>query len=61
MKIREIEVTVKYCNSGTQEIKKLTFLFDQRAEEYELCRVYVVEFGCNLIFSKLDNTLLIND
>ncbi|KOP24650.1 hypothetical protein AMR41_19935 [Hapalosiphon sp. MRB220] len=44
-----------------QEEKTVNCLFDERAEEYELTKVYVVEFGCELVFSKTDNTFLVND
>ncbi|KOP23116.1 hypothetical protein AMR41_27820 [Hapalosiphon sp. MRB220] len=61
MKARLITATFKYCNSGKQEEKTVNCLFDERAEEYELTKVYVVEFGCELVFSKTDNTFLVND
>lgn len=35
-KMRTITGTFKYCNSGTQEVKTVTCLFDERAEQYEL-------------------------
>ncbi|WP_138504491.1 hypothetical protein [Nostoc sp. PA-18-2419] len=60
-KIRTITATFKYCNSGTEEIKTVTCLFDERAEKFELTKVYVVEFGCKLIFSKPHNHFLVND
>jgi hypothetical protein len=61
MKARRITATFKYCNSSKQEEKTVDCLFDERAEEYELTKVYVVEFGCELVFSKTDNTFLVND
>lgn len=61
IKIRIITGTFKYCNSGTQEVKTVTCLFDERSEYYELTKVYVVEFGCKLIFCKSDNQFLVND
>jgi hypothetical protein len=64
MKARTITATFKYCNSCTQEVKTVNCLFDDRAEKHELTKVYVVEFGCELIFSKLDNHFnhfLVND
>lgn len=60
-KIRTITGTFKYCNSGTQEVKTVTCLFDERSEKYELTKVYVVEFGCKLVFAKSDNEFLVND
>lgn len=60
-KMRTITGIFKYCNSGTEEVKTVTCLFDERAEQYELTKVYVVEFGCKLIFSKTDNEFLVND
>jgi hypothetical protein len=60
-KIRTITATFKYCNSGTEEIKTVTCFFDERAEKFELTKVYVVEFGCKLIFCKPDNHFLVND
>jgi hypothetical protein len=60
-KIRTITGTFKYCNSGTQEVKTVTCLFDERSEKYELTMVYVVEFGYKLAFSKSDNEFLVND
>jgi hypothetical protein len=60
-KIRTITGTFKYCNSGRQEVKTVTCLFDDRAEKLELTKVYVVEFGCKLVFSKSDNEFLVND
>jgi|GEM_PF-5699677 hypothetical protein len=60
-KIRTITGTFKYCNSGTQEVKTVTCLFDERSEKYELTMVYVVEFGHKLAFSKSDNEFLVND
>lgn len=35
-KIITITATFKYCNSGTEEIKTVTCLFDERAEKFEL-------------------------
>ncbi|RAM48830.1 MAG: hypothetical protein C6Y22_25765 [Hapalosiphonaceae cyanobacterium JJU2] len=61
MKARKITATFKYCNSGREQEKTVNCLFDERAEEYELTKVYVVEFGCELVFSKTDNTFLVND
>ncbi|WP_392530211.1 hypothetical protein [Nostoc sp. C117] len=60
-KMRTITGTFKYCNSGREETKTVTCLFDERAEQYELTKVYVFEFGCKLIFSKTDNHFLVND
>lgn len=60
-KIRVITGKFKYCNSGREEIKTVTCLFDERAEKFELTKVYVVEFECKLIFSKTDNHFLVND
>jgi hypothetical protein len=60
-KIRKITGTVKYCNSGTQEERTLTCLFTERSEKYMLTKVYVVEFGCELVFSKDNNEFLVND
>ena len=60
-KIRTITGTFKYCNSGTQEVKTVTCLFDERSEKYKLTMVYVVEFGYKLAFSKSDNEFLVND
>ncbi|OBQ30105.1 MAG: hypothetical protein AN483_06880 [Aphanizomenon flos-aquae MDT14a] len=60
-KIRTITGTFKYCNSGTEEVKTVTCLFDERSEKYELTKIYVVEFGCKLVFSKSDNEFLVND
>ncbi|TBR56431.1 hypothetical protein B4U84_29865 [Westiellopsis prolifica IICB1] len=61
MKIRQVTATFKYCNSGRQEEKTVNCLFDENAEKYQLTKVYVVEFGCKLVFSKTDNTFLVND
>ncbi len=61
MKARLITTTFKYCNSGREEVKTVNCLFDDRAEKYELTKVYVVEFGQELVFSKLDNHFLVND
>jgi hypothetical protein len=61
MKARKITGTFKYCNSGREEVKTVNCLFDENAEKYELTKVYVVEFGCELIFCKLDNHFLVND
>lgn len=61
MKIRAITGTFKYCNSNREEVKTVNCLFDERAEKFELTKVYVVEFGCELVFSKSDNEFLVND
>jgi hypothetical protein len=61
MKIRTITGTIHYCNSGRKEVQTVNCLFDDRAEKYELTRVYVVEFKQELVFSKNDNTFLVND
>lgn len=60
-RIRKITGMFKYCNSGTQEEKTVTCIFDERSEQYALTKVYVVEFGCKLIFCKDDNHFLVND
>jgi hypothetical protein len=61
MKVRTITATFKYCNSGIQEVKTVNCLFTDRNEKYELTKVYVVEFGHEVLFSKDDNTFLVND
>ena len=61
MKARRITATFKYCNSGKEEIKTVNCLFTDRSEQYELTKVYVVEFGCELIFCNSDNHFLVND
>ncbi|BAZ71255.1 hypothetical protein NIES4106_60520 (plasmid) [Fischerella sp. NIES-4106] len=61
MKARLITATFKYCNSGREQEKTVNCLFDENAEKYELTKVYVVEFGYKLVFSKTDNTFLVND
>jgi hypothetical protein len=58
--IRVITGTFKYCNSGTEETKTVNCLFTERSEHYQLTKVYVVEFGCELLLSK-PNTFLVND
>ncbi|MFN6565208.1 MAG: hypothetical protein RMY28_036150 [Nostoc sp. ChiSLP01] len=58
--IRVITGKFEYCNSGREEIKTVTCLFDERSEHYQLTKVYVVEFGCKLLLSK-PNTFLVND
>lgn len=60
-KIRKITGLFKYCNSGTQEVKTVNCIFTERSEKYELTKVYVVEFACELVFSKSDNEFLVND
>ncbi|AFY51294.1 hypothetical protein Nos7524_5604 (plasmid) [Nostoc sp. PCC 7524] len=60
-KSRTITGTFKYCNSGREEVKTVTCLFTERSEKYQLTKVYVVEFGCELIFCKDDNHFLVND
>ncbi|MHC5739417.1 hypothetical protein [Nostoc sp.] len=44
-----------------EEEKTVTCLFTERSEKFELTKVYVVEFGCELIFCKSDNHFLVND
>lgn len=61
MKIRTITATFKYANSGKEEEKTVTCLFDDEAEEYSLTKLYVVEFQKELVFAKLDNTFLVCD
>ena len=61
MKARIITATFKYCNSGRFEEKTVNCLFDVRAEQYELTKVYVVEFGQKILFSKNENLFLVND
>jgi hypothetical protein len=61
MKIRTITATFHYCNSGTKEERTVTCLFTDRNEQYELTKVFVVEFGKSLVFSKSDNEFLVND
>ncbi|HEY9608490.1 hypothetical protein [Allocoleopsis sp.] len=61
MKGRKITATFHYCNSGKKEVKTVNCLFDDKAEQYELTKVFVVEFGESLVFSKSDNTFLVND
>lgn len=51
----------KFCNSGREEVRTVTCLFTERSEKYQLTKVYVVEFGCELIFCKDDNHFLVND
>lgn len=60
-KARMITGTFKYCNSGKEEVKTVTCLFTERSEKYQLKKVYVVEFGRELIFCKDDNHFLVND
>jgi hypothetical protein len=60
-KLRTITGIFKYCNSGREEVKTVTCLFTESSEKYELTKVYVVEFGCELVFSKSDNEFLVND
>ncbi len=61
MKIRRITATFRYCNSGREEERTVQCLFNDRNEKYELTKVYVVEFGKELVFDKLDNSFLVND
>ncbi|MDY6941267.1 MAG: hypothetical protein SWY16_26870 [Cyanobacteriota bacterium] len=61
MKIRKIEVTVNHAESERTEVQTLTFLFDDRAEKYELTKVYVVELGKKVIFSKSENLVILPD
>lgn len=37
-KIRVITGNFKYCNSGREETKTVTCLFDERAEKFELTK-----------------------
>ncbi|OCQ92256.1 hypothetical protein BCD64_00120 [Nostoc sp. MBR 210] len=60
-KMRSIKATIKYCNSGTQEERTVTYISTERSDSYELTKVYVVEFGCELIFCKSTNEFLVND
>ncbi len=61
MKGRVITATFHYCNSNRKEVKTVNCLFDDESEKYELTKVFVVEFGTSLVFSKSDNTFLVND
>lgn len=61
MKIRRITATIQYCNSGRTEERTVTCLFDDISEQYELTKVFVVELGKKLIFSKNDQTFLVNN
>lgn len=61
MKIRQITATFHYANSGRKEEKTVTCLFDEKASKYELTKLFVVELQLHLVFSKLDNTFLVND
>jgi hypothetical protein len=61
MKIRTITATFQYCNSGKVEELTVNCLFDDRSQQYELTKVFVVEFGQKLLFCKGDNTFLVND
>lgn len=59
MKARKITATFKYCDSGRVEEKTVNCLFDDRSEQYELTKVYVVEFGKKILFSKnINNSFL---
>jgi hypothetical protein len=57
VKIREVLATVKHCNSGRQEQKLVHILFTDRDEKYQLLKLYCVEYGKNVIFSKTDTAL----
>ena len=61
MKARTITATFKYCNSGREQVKTVNCLFTDRNEQYQLTKVYVVEFGYEVLFSKDSNTFLVND
>lgn len=61
MKIRRISATFHYCNSGDKEEKTVDCLFDESAEKYTLTKVYVVQLAKSFVFSKSDNTFLVND
>ncbi|MBE9225423.1 hypothetical protein IQ264_08260 [Phormidium sp. LEGE 05292] len=61
MKIRRITATIQYCNSGRTEERTVTCLFDDISEQYELTKVFVVEFNQSLVFSKNDQSFLVND
>jgi hypothetical protein len=61
MKGQTITAIFHYCNSDRKEVKTVNCLFDEKAEQYELTKVFVVELGKKLVFSKLDNTFLVND
>lgn len=61
VKVREMLVTVIHCNSGKQEEKLVHFLFTDSDEKYQLLKPYCVEYGKEVIFSKMDNTILLPD
>lgn len=61
MKIRQITANFHYCNSGMKEEKTVNCIFTDDNEKYLLTKVYVVELQKKVLFSKTDNTFLIND
>lgn len=59
MKIRTIRATINHTESGTYEVKEVT-IFDNDSE-YELVKLYVVEYGKSVVFHRDTNTILLPD
>lgn len=59
MIIRTIQATIDHTESGTQEVKEVTILDD--TPEYELVKLYVVEYGKSVVFDRNTNTILLPD
>lgn len=61
MKHRKITATFKFCNSGKTEERTVNCLFTDENEQYQMAKIYVVEFQQALVFSKSNNTFLVNN
>jgi hypothetical protein len=61
MRIRIVEATIVHTESQLRESKIVNILLDDRAEQFVIAKVWVVEFNRSLIFDKETNELLIPD
>jgi len=61
MRIRIVEATIIHTESQLKESKIVNILLDDRAKQFVVTKVWVVEFNRSLIFDKETNELLIPD
>jgi hypothetical protein len=59
VKMRTLVATIHHCESGTKEERQVTIIDDK--PEYQLAKIYVVELGKSVVFSKSSNTILLPD
>jgi len=61
MKVRQIEANFHHTETNRKEVLAVTCWFTDRNEQYELTKVWVVEFNAALLFDKNTNTFLVPD